>query len=73
MAKLFASLVILAAIVLGISMLMAYPTMWIVNYLFTAQLLTFVFGAAKLSFWKALVLNVFFGTAFKSSGSSSKD
>ena len=63
--------VIVFAAILGISMLMAYPTMWIVNYLFTAQLLTYVFGLAKITFWKAFVFNMFFGTVVKS-GQSSK-
>jgi hypothetical protein len=70
MFELFSAFVILFAFVLGLAMLMAYPTMWTVNYLFAAQLLTIVFGVAKISFWKALVLNVFFGIAFKSTISS---
>lgn len=67
----FTAFVILLALALGFAMLLAYPTMWIVNYLFTAQLLTFVFGAAKISFWQAFVLNLFFSFAFKSTSSSS--
>jgi hypothetical protein len=52
----------------GIALLMAYPTMWIVNYLFTSSVISGLFGVAQLTFWKALWLNyitvVFFkGTA----------
>lgn len=61
----------LAALV-GLAILFAYPTMWVVNYLFTAQLLTYVFGVAKISLWQALVLNIFFGFIKGTSTSSSK-
>jgi hypothetical protein len=67
------ALVIFLAALLGLGMLMAYPTMWIVNYLFTAQLLTFVFGVAKIGFWQAFVLNMFFGTALPRTASGPKD
>lgn len=67
----------LFVIVLGgafaLAMLMAYPTMWVVNYLFTAQLLIFVFGVAKIGFWQAFILNTFFSLAFgRQTYSSSK-
>lgn len=71
--KIIADLVIGSAVYLCISMLAAYPTMWIVNYLFAAQLLTLVFGCAKIAFWKAFVLNMFFMVAFKGTALSSKD
>lgn len=67
-------LTILAAFVTiwGIGLLLAWPTVWLVNYLFTAQLLVFVLGAAKITFWKAFCINALFGSWFKSSSSSSK-
>lgn len=54
------------------AVVMAFPTMWIMNYLFTDSALVAVFGAPDIGFWKALWLNFFFGIAFKSSSSSSK-
>ena len=56
-----------------LALLFAFPTMWVVNYLFSAQLLIFVFGVEKIGFWTALVLNIFFNIAFKSYSVSSKD
>jgi hypothetical protein len=60
------------ALVAGLSILMAYPTMWIVNYLFAPSFLVMVFGTAKIPFLKALWLNVIMGLLVKSSSSSSK-
>ena len=57
-----------------IAVIFSYPMMWIVNYLFTASLLTAVFGISKLTVLKALVLNLFFGLVVsRSSKSDSKD
>jgi hypothetical protein len=55
--------VVLGVIVLvfGLALLFAFPTMWAVNYLFSASFLTFVFGVAKINFWRALVLNFIVG------------
>lgn len=58
-------------IVFGISLLMAYPTMWLVNYLFTPALIASVFGAPSLGLAKAFWFNWFVGIVFKSSGSAS--
>lgn len=49
----------------GISVLGAYPTKWVVNYLFSATFLTFVFGVTKLNFGTALALNFITATLFK--------
>ena len=58
----------------GLASLMAYPTKWVVNYLFTPGVLTSLFGTSQISFWQALALNFICGTLFKggSSTSSSK-
>ena len=48
-------------LVFGLALLFAFPTMWAVNYLFSASFLTFVFGVAKINFWRALVLNFIVG------------
>lgn len=49
----------------GLAALMAYPTMSLVNYLFTPTLLVAVFGMAKIGFWQALCLNTLASLLFK--------
>ena len=57
----FASFIILLAFVVAISMLLAFPVMYLINYLFSEQLLMFVFGVAKITFWKTFFFNMFLG------------
>lgn len=57
--------------VVGIALVMAFPTMWIINYLCAPSFLEMVFGVSSLTFWKAFWLNVIAGILFKSSPSSS--
>jgi hypothetical protein len=64
--------VIAVVAIAALSLLMALPVMWLVNYLFTPQILLTVFGVSQITFWQALALNVLTGTLFKSSTSSSK-
>jgi hypothetical protein len=52
-------------LVTGLSLLMAYPTMWVVNYLFTSSVISGLFGVAQLTFWKALWLNYITAALFK--------
>lgn len=56
----------------GLAALMAYPTKWMVNYLFTAGVLTAIFGVAKISIWQAFWLNWLCAGLFKSSTTSKK-
>lgn len=55
--------IIVAAIfaVAGIALLMAFPTMWLWNWLMPV-----LFGLTKITFWQALGINVFSGILFKS-------
>jgi hypothetical protein len=62
--------VIIAALIAGLSVLFAFPTMWMVNYLFAPSALIAVFGHAHLTFWNALWLNVLCGLLFKGSSTS---
>ena len=71
--KVIGAVVLVVAIVGGLSLLAAYPTMWLINYLFAPSALVTVFGTTSIGFWKAFWLNFFFGIAFKSSHSSSKN
>lgn len=59
------AIVFAVVFVAGISLLMAYPTMWIVNYLFTSSVISSLFGVAQLTFWKALWLNYITAALFK--------
>jgi len=43
----------------------AYPTKWLINYLFAPGLLITVFGVAKISTVQAFFLNLFFGFYIK--------
>ena len=52
--------------VTGLAFLGAYPTKWLVNYLFSHQLLVVLFGVPVFGFWKALCLNLFLGLVIKS-------
>lgn len=61
--------VILALLVL----VLAFPTMWAVNYLFAPGLLTAIFGVAKFDFLRALIFNFFVGAPFLRGVSSKKD
>jgi hypothetical protein len=60
----------LVVLLTGLGFLLAYPTMWLVNYLFSATFLTFVFGTAKLSVLQAWVLNIVAGILFKSTNTT---
>lgn len=73
--KLIAALlgiVFVVAFVVGLSFLLAYPTMWLVNYVFASSFLTFLFGTPTIGVLKAWALNAVAGFLFKSSTSSSK-
>lgn len=73
-AKVVAAIVgafLVVAFVVGLSFLLAYPTMWLVNYLFAPTFMTLVFGAAKLTVLKAWALNFVAGILLKSSSTSS--
>ena len=55
----------------GVALLGAYPTKWIVNYLFTSSVIASLFGVAQLTFWKAFWLNWLCAVLFKSTNTSS--
>jgi hypothetical protein len=59
-------------LIIFLAVLFAFPTMWIVNCLFTPATLMALFGVAKLTFFKALMLNTICATLFQSGSSGSK-
>ena len=53
------------AVFVFVSLIGAWFTMYFVNYLFTSQVLMYLFGTAKLGLVQAFVLNVVCGLLFK--------
>lgn len=64
--KIVALILGVIALVLGLGLLFALPTMWIVNGLFSDKLLTSVFGSPSISIWQAWGLNIITSILFKS-------
>ena len=62
--------VLVVGLIVGLSLLLAFPTMWLVNYLIAPSALTAVFGISALTFWKAFWLNFLAGILFKSSNTN---
>ena len=60
------------ALSVGLALLFAFPLMWAINYVFTPAVLTFLFGTAKIGFWKTVVLTIITGWLFKSGSTSSE-
>lgn len=56
------------ALIAGLALLMAYPTMLLWNWLMPD-----IFGLVEIGFWQALGINALTGILFKPSSSSSKD
>ena len=54
------------ALVLLLALLMAYPTMWLWNWL-----MPIIFGLTKVTFWQALGLNMLSGILLKNTSLSS--
>lgn len=55
-----------ALVILVIAAVLAFPIMWLVNYLFTPTLLSAIFGTAQIDFWQALCLSLLCASLFKS-------
>jgi hypothetical protein len=58
-------------LVFVIAAVMAFPMMWLMNYLFASSFLQFVFGVTQFTFWKAFWLNFLCGILIRSSPPSS--
>lgn len=55
---------VIVVVVLAV-VLMAFITMWLVNYLFAPSFLLTVFGLSQITLWKAFCLNFLCGILFK--------
>lgn len=62
------AIVVTVAVLALIAVLLAFPVMWLWNWLMPA-----IFGLVKINFWKALGINLLCGLLFKSSYSSKKN
>jgi hypothetical protein len=54
-----------AIVGLGISFLLAFPIMLIVNYEFTPTVLSALFGVAQMTFWRAFWLSMLINILFR--------
>jgi len=70
--EVISTLIVVATILVVIALLMGYPTMWMMNYLFTPAVLQTVFGISQMTFWKAFWFDVFAGGLVMGSSSSSR-
>jgi hypothetical protein len=71
-AKFVGVVVIGILLVTGVGLLFAFPIMWLVNYLFTPNVILSIFGVTALTFWKAYWLSLLCSLLFKSVSASSK-
>jgi hypothetical protein len=55
-----------------IVVIMPFPVMWLMNWLFTPQAIHSVFGVWSFDFWHALGLSTLTGLLFKSTSTTSK-
>lgn len=69
--KAVGAVVLLIGLIIGLSLLAAWPTMLLINYLIVPSLLIKIFGIPSLTFWKAFWLNFLTGILFRSSSTSS--
>lgn len=53
--------------IVGFSLLMAFPTKWVVNAVFNHTALFYVFGTPTISVWKAWGINFLFSGSIKTS------
>lgn len=62
----FLKVIGIIALFLGLGLLLNYPFMLLINYLFAPSFLGLVFGVTKLTFWKTYALSVLLALVFKS-------
>ncbi len=53
------------AIFFALAMLFAFPTKWLVNYIYSDDFRVALFGVSKIGFWRALAINYFVMSLFK--------
>lgn len=68
--KVIGAFVLIMLTIALVSVMGAYPTKWLVNYVLAPGFIYFVFGVTKIGFWKALATNVLASSLFKSTSTS---
>lgn len=63
----FASVALVLLGIFGFALVMAYPTKWLVNYIFTDSVRLALFGVAQISLWRAFLLGLLCAGLFKGS------
>ncbi len=61
----FGLFLITLSIIFGFALLLAFPTMWLVNAVLAPSAITAIFGVAKIGFWQALGLGILTGLLFR--------
>ena len=64
--------VVVILVFVGLATLGAYPTKWIMNYLFNPTLLAKVFTVSRFDFWHAFCLNYIAAVLIKGTSGTSK-
>ena len=59
--------VLIFAALFGWSILMAFPTKWMVNYLLSPNAVHSLFGVSELGMWQGFILNMLTGFLFRPS------
>ena len=68
--KAIGAIVLVVMIIAVLAIVMAWPTMWLVNYTFSPSAIMAIFGRTTLDFWHALALNVVCGLLFRSTSTN---
>ena len=63
--KFIGSAVIITALIVAIGLLLALPVKWLVNSVFSAAFIQFIFGVVQISVWRAWGLLILCGMLFK--------
>jgi len=60
------------ALIIGLALLLAFPLMWAINWLFAPAALVALFGVAKLTFWRTVVLSIVTSSLFRGTSTSTR-
>ena len=63
--KVLGVIVLAFFVIVLVAALIAFPIMWLINWLIVPKLIYAIFGVYKLGFWKALGIGLLSGSLFK--------
>ena len=64
--RMIVALALFLVVLVALGLLLGYPVMWMMNYLFAPGALMAVFGIPQMTFWKAFWFGVVVGALVKS-------